>query len=293
VVISGEKYFKSSATVTVDIVPFNGNNPNERMALSNFSNVGAAKLSSSSATAQFAGYFWSENPVGQAEVVIEVTKTSDVGAAIPSFDIADFPAAGGPFNIDFENGISNWGASGMWHATSSGIPAGKSGSGSSSMWYGQDATGNFDNGATNYGWLVSPYVSIARTSILQFSSWSNIETEAPLNYDFRLVEISTDKGATWTEIWRETGNNKDKEWYNVSINLGVYAGATGATARFRFLFNTRDALYNDLGGWYIDDITVGTPPAQAKISAGAMTAPVFRKFGRMELSLEALLKRGK
>ncbi len=249
--IKGEKYYKNFGNLTIKVIPFNGNNPNERFVEPNL--VGSilpgqsAKVSAVSKL--FSGYYWVENLYGSKETSVEILKNANFIGVIPSFDM-NVPS-GGTFDNDFENGrIGNWKSSGFWHVTKSNIPGDHSCGGRYSIWYGRDKTGDFDDGAINYGWLVSPPVTVGMGDMLKFCSWSEIETQAPNSYDFRLVLITLDKGKTWKELWHET--EREHDWKDVF--LSIPSEYVGKEVNIAFVFNTRDNLYNDFRGWYVDDI---------------------------------------
>lgn len=294
VVIKGGKYFQKSGYLNIRIIPFNGTSPDELLEDPNITAVRSTGKRLSAQEIQdlaLAGYFWIENQVGQlAEVSVEIFKNStgylDI---IPPFDI-DRLSGSGPVSHDFEDGTSgSWISSGFWHVTGSNIPGGHSCPGTHSMWYGRDETGDFCNNAINYGWLVSPPYTVQSGDYFVFCSWSEIETQAPLSYDFRMVLYSTDNGATWKELWREMQRKHD--WYSVSIPLtdpqASYGDLYNQNVRFAFMFNTRDALYNDYPGWYIDDIYISNSQSSEKIKVNSDVAETgFITVHRNELSLK-------
>lgn len=81
--------------------------------------------------------------------------------------------------------------------------------------------------------------------VLTFWHKHDLETNA----DYGVVEISTDAGQTWTEVFRVTG--VDTAWAQERVDLGKYVGST-LGLRFRLMANAS----TQLGGWYIDDVAV-------------------------------------
>jgi hypothetical protein len=96
---------------------------------------------------------------------------------------------------DVESGVNGWAADGFWHQVADGVsPYPESHSPTHSWWYGQDATGDYDNGTANSGSLASPAVSIpsgASIAALEFWSWYETETSGT-SWDQRWVQISVD-----------------------------------------------------------------------------------------------------
>lgn len=87
-------------------------------------------------------------------------------------------------------------------------------------------------------------------SVLRFHSrlrWVTATT-------FARVLISTDDGATWTEVYSQAGSGDSGEssFQPRTVNLSSY---NGSIIRIRFSFNPTGSSYIDADtGWYIDDI---------------------------------------
>ncbi|MFQ5448599.1 MAG: choice-of-anchor J domain-containing protein, partial [Saprospiraceae bacterium] len=86
------------------------------------------------------------------------------------------------------------------------------------------------------------------------------------------VDVSTDGGATWTQVEAVPGNGDN--WQNdYIINVSAYAG----NADVRFAFHYSDAggwLY----GWAIDNVSVYVP-ATNDVSVTGLDIPRFAQFG--------------
>ena len=126
-------------------------------------------------------------------------------------------------------------------------------SGSHSLWYGQDGTGNYDTGSTNSGYLTSPAIYLAEgsTNWLRFMSWYETETDGLL-YDNRCVGVSVG-GAPFEQLYCFQ-DDTPQVWRNSpAINLSAYAGQV---VQVQFYFDTRDEIQNDYRGWYVDDVTI-------------------------------------
>jgi hypothetical protein len=110
--------------------------------------------------------------------------------------------------------------------------------------------------------------------VVPFLGWcEKYTTEA--GYDFCIVKISTDNGATWTTLRRVSGSNPSwPDWDTVRLDLGNYAGQ--ASVKVKFLL-TSDFLVN-CDGWCVDDIVLasaGTPDVQT-LSVDAPAGAVNR-----------------
>ncbi len=68
--------------------------------------------------------------------------------------------------------------------------------------------------------------------------------------DYTIVEVSTDEGFTWTEVYRRTTDNPT--WTQRTVDLTSFAGSR-ITVRFR-LDALLDAQTDD--GWFIDNISI-------------------------------------
>jgi immune inhibitor InhA-like protein/fibronectin type III domain protein len=165
---------------------------------------------------------------------------------------------------NFETGALGWTLTGFWHVTLH-----RSSSPSHSMWYGQETTLNYDNGAANSGTATSPSFTVGATNpSLTFQSWYQTEDQGT-TWDQKIVQISTDGGASWTQLAQIS--DTPTQWNAESVGLGAYAGLT---VKLRFLFDTKDSLNNNFEGWYVDDVVVtgdGGGAFEPPLTAGAAT----------------------
>ncbi len=166
---------------------------------------------------------------------------------------------------DMESGVNGWTTDGFWHQVQDGVsPYPESHSPTHSWWYGQDATGDYDNGAANSGSLTSPAINIpASASVAGLSFWSWYETETDgTSWDQRWVQISTDGGATFQDLVQLSGDPM-QTWLKHTLDLSPYIGSQ---VHLRFYFDTLDDIMNDYRGWYIDDVAIiadDVPPSPA------------------------------
>lgn len=148
----------------------------------------------------------------------------------------------------------------LWHGTNALCRAFLTGHSTPyTFYYGQDATCNYNTGARNAANLLSPPISLAG----KFPPFS-----VGLNYllfvegggfDSTFVDISTNNGATWTQIMSKANFINDNQWHNASINVTAQVGAA-TSIRLRFRFDSVDNIANSTTGWHVDDITVCGEP---------------------------------
>ena len=180
--------------------------------------------------------------------------------------------AGGGLIDDFEGGLGSWTATGLWNGEADtdacGAEVAPYPDPTEAAYYGQDGVCDFDTG-TNSGTLTynSAILVPDGEPFLQFES--NYESESGGTFDRKVVEVSTDGGATWT-LLEEILESPVNEWITESADLSAYAGDV---VRLRFLFETGDALFNTGRGWFVDEVqlVVPEPDAEATVRVTAST----------------------
>ncbi len=231
--------------------------------------------------------------------------------------IAGIQAVNIPWIDSLESGAGLWTTTGFWHLSvqpqhiavlnpainptlvllpdSGYLPSAHSGN--NALWYGEDTTGTYigkdftqepqtplDGGTSleaNTGSAITPPINLvgAKTPLLSFWTWWEIEGIATSAFDLMHVEASTDSGVTWNPLgrglinpldddangddWKEYssgGLGKQGKWIHEYFDLTAYAGQV---IWIQFRFETIDNLYNGFRGWLIDDIGVGTASAPA------------------------------
>ncbi len=173
--------------------------------------------------------------------------------------LADGPVG---FYDDMENGMSKWNATGFWHQVEDGVsPYANSHSKIHSWWFGQDATGNYDNRAIVSGSLITTTFYVPQKGSLAFWSWESTENKP--GFDTRTVYLTNDNGTTWIKIY-ESGDNSST-WHKVSVDLSDYGNQA---VKLKFAFDTVNKVRNNYRGWYIDDVAVFSDPVSD------ITAPV-------------------
>ena len=150
------------------------------------------------------------------------------------------------FDDDFEHGISKWqSVTGLWHLTTN-----SSRSLTHSMWFGNESTGNYDQGIVSGNLTSNPFdLSKAINASLEFYHWR--ETEINPVYDDTAVFISND-GTNWDEIYSDYFNVLT--WEKVFLNISNYC--RNASVQIRFLFDSGDESDNGYKGWLIDDVFI-------------------------------------
>lgn len=160
-------------------------------------------------------------------------------------------------------------------------------SGARAWWYGVDANGTFIDSAfdltiqqaknggqsktANNGALTSPIIDLrgAAGATVSFWTWWEIEGVDVDRYDLMWVQVSTDGGATFTNLgklnppndvnnkpeqnYSSGGSNAAPVWADPPFDLGAYVGKQ---IILRFYFNSVDHRYNGFRGWLLDDVVV-------------------------------------
>ena len=96
--------------------------------------------------------------------------------------------------------------------------------------------------------LVSPAIKLGNNATLTFWHW--ISDFYVAQTSFYKVEISTDNGATWNELWSVTKGNEYES--AITLDLGAYSGET-VNISWHAYDNTGKGLTY---GWCVDDVTV-------------------------------------
>jgi hypothetical protein len=163
-----------------------------------------------------------------------------------------------PYFADtFEGGYTKWTMTGLWNpeaqADACGSLVSPFPSPTNAAYYGVDGVCNYNNGAANSGSLTmaSP-VLIGANATFNFWSYETTECNGNCSWDKRFVDISTDGGSIWTNIWVSGG--PETSWHEANIDLTPYAGSQ---ILVRFRFDTGDSVSNNYFGWMVDNVSVG------------------------------------
>jgi hypothetical protein len=175
------------------------------------------------------------------------------------------------FSEGFENGLSNWSATGLWHLVDTGDACGAQvapfAEGNYCAYYGVPGACNYETGGVpNSGelTLLAPIALPAVGPGLRLRCWTRHETEfcgeAAL-YDRFDVKISTNGGASWilvgSRCYAKFG--PDDEWSPRGIDLHAYLGQS---ILVRFVFDTVDNFDNFHRGAFVDKVEVRVEAGQ-------------------------------
>ncbi|MAF66315.1 MAG: hypothetical protein CMJ84_11750, partial [Planctomycetes bacterium] len=159
------------------------------------------------------------------------------------------------------------------------------------LWHPTDA--NFNSPFTSY-WcsdgdsyvddisnaLISPPIDLIDQQMapITLHFFENYDTEP--NYDFVMVDISTDGGASWQHLRGdgsyETPSGNSSGWIQSTIDISAYAGYR---VHLRFHFRSDYSVSGDEGytGWLVDDVVVTSgvipwlkvSPIEGEVAAGS------------------------
>jgi hypothetical protein len=127
------------------------------------------------------------------------------------------------------------------------------------FYYGQDISCNYDTGARNAANLISPLISLTGIFPPYSIGFNYLLFVEGGGFDTTFVDISTNNGATWTQILSKANLINDNQWHNRSLDVTALVGAA-TSVRLRFRFDTIDNIANATTGWHVDDIQVCGQP---------------------------------
>ncbi|MFH0815938.1 MAG: kelch repeat-containing protein [Methanobacteriota archaeon] len=126
--------------------------------------------------------------------------------------------------------------------------------GSYDLWFGKDATGNYDDsGAIVRGSAVSPKMLLSNAfSSFSLDFWHWYETESGTSFDRRQLYIKDTMSSTWVLLQDWTTGYAP--YSKASIDLTPWMGKT---IQLNFTFDSGgDGSVNNMCGWHVDDISV-------------------------------------
>ena len=127
------------------------------------------------------------------------------------------------------------------------------------FYYGQDLTCNYNTGARTAGNLISPPISVAGTFAPFSIGFNYLLFVEGGGFDTTFVDISTNNGATWTQVLSKANLINDNQWHNRARDVTAQIGAA-PSVRLRFRFDSIDNIANSTTGWHVDDIIVCGQP---------------------------------
>ncbi len=147
---------------------------------------------------------------------------------------------------DDGSSFSNWittGITGTWNTSTTQFH-------SSPSSFADSPTGNYSNGADNTMTLANP-INVSVQPVVTLSFWHRYALEN--NYDWVMVEVSSNNGDTWQTVTEYTGTNTT--WTQQTFDITRYANAsTQMKVRFRLVADAGSVA----DGWYVDDVVITT-----------------------------------
>ncbi len=147
---------------------------------------------------------------------------------------------------DNGSSFSNWittGITGTWNTSTTQFN-------SSPSSFADSPTGNYSNGADNTMTLANP-INVSVQPVVTLSFWHRYALEN--NYDWVMVEVSSNNGDTWQTVTEYTGTNTT--WTQQTFDITRFANAsTQMKVRFRLVADAGATA----DGWYVDDILITT-----------------------------------
>lgn len=158
------------------------------------------------------------------------------------------------FQDNMESGPANWTVAGsdgvggpaLWHLSTH-----RSNSPSTAMYYGIESTLNFNTGVRNFGSITSAPINLVGETDAALTFTHFLQTENFSPYDTARVQVSSNNGSTWTDLYVTALSTTGMVTYNAS--LSAY---DGQAILLRFSFDTVDAVSNAFEGWVVDDVAV-------------------------------------
>ncbi|MGD9369522.1 MAG: immune inhibitor A, partial [Desulfobacteraceae bacterium] len=149
-----------------------------------------------------------------------------------------------PFYEDFESGTDNWIISGTnWNLTDT-----------SSVSAAHSLTESVGGDYPNYAHSVAEtagFMDLTTATFPVLTFWHKCSTSTHSYSDeYNYVDVSTDGGMTWTNIWSKHDLNQST-WVQEMIDLTPYISSQ---VKIRFRFVSDESYVAD--GWYIDDVEV-------------------------------------
>jgi hypothetical protein len=159
-------------------------------------------------------------------------------------------------SADFEGGVlpagfavSGTGGAVKWQA----VQGKKAKSGTGALYYGNPATGNFDNGQANQGTVtLGPAIAVASGEKTVLTFWLYMHSEGG-SFDDLGLEVKDSQGKLWVPWLKSQAGVPIQQWQQVTVDLSAFGGQT---VSLQLRFDTKDSIANDGEGVYVDDLAV-------------------------------------
>jgi hypothetical protein len=130
---------------------------------------------------------------------------------------------------------------GHWHRTQH-----RSHSPDYAWWNGNEGSWVYSNNVDAS--IITPSITLGDNSEFECWNWYYLES----NYDYGYIELSTDNGASWSQLTSFNGTSGNWVRYSTVLNYPV-----GTQVKLRFRLDTDYSVVYE--GWYVDDIRVFDP----------------------------------
>ncbi len=132
-----------------------------------------------------------------------------------------------------------------------------------SWYYGIEGDFTYNNHKHNWGRLITPAIDLSNKRIAQLDCNFWWEREGPTNnWERPIIQISTDPADlnSWTTVSEPGGfasadspDATETGWVPVEVDISAF---TDQVIFVGFFWDTRDHLFNNFEGWYVDDVVV-------------------------------------
>ena len=191
----------------------------------------------------------------------------EVSTQLAPVYLETFASGLGGFTIDNTAGSGN----GLWTISTACDSTVPGHSVPENLFYGVEATCDYDTGVPNGGTVTSPEIGVVDAAELAFNYL--IETEGDSIYDLATVSVSIDSGPfqpvaqnsfTFGVVLADPSGG----FQAAAIDLTSLLPGGSSTVRVRFQFETLDDFANQFAGVYVDDVAISTSPAIAFTDPG-------------------------
>ena len=156
-----------------------------------------------------------------------------------------------PFFDDMEGGKGNWDPETPWALTTETSYSG------TTSW--TDSPGSSYGNSLSTSLRISINLGAAVMPVLSFRHIYSVQQNA----DWIFVEVSSNAGVSWRQVFFATGGVAD--WREARVDLGDFAGLENVMIRFRLQSNSNTPA----DGWHIDDVRIG------ETTAGPISYPFY------------------
>jgi hypothetical protein len=201
---------------------------------------------------------WDTASLPNGTYTIRLTATDGKDSNIQSLTVIVKNLQG--FFDNFDDGKPDgWEATGLWHLE-------KKRCHSSPYSFAYNNGTNYNTGARNSGYIISPEIDLTSATSAKLSFWTFWQHESYPSGSYDNMRVEVFNGTSWNQIfYNDCKGLSYSDWHQEIFDLSGYCGKK---IKIRFSFDTVDALYNNYEGWYIDDVNV-------EASSEAPPPPIF------------------